>query len=246
MHIKIFLKKLVSISVAAILAVALAGCFDLGNFNDEAAYYAAFGKVRLVYQNPSLNLKEDKKDIQYSEYSIEDYFYNKNTGENFTYGNPKDEESDEGKDIPQLSYVYMAIPVKEDLNIDSVALYVNAQQACSLEVFFYVVDELPDGGYFTTIRLFGEPESQQKQDGTEEIIKYSDPSDSLIEAKTSLQVQDGEWVPLIVYNWSKGNTVQVKKGYFILLRFINNSGVNTAGLTPVGFRLTNLLIRAVS
>ena len=132
MRIKIFLKKLVSISVAAILAAALVGCFDLGDFSDEADYYAAFGDVRLVYQNP--NTKE--KDVEKEDYSIQDYFYNKNTGEDFAYGDPKDEDPDEGKDIPQLSYVYMAIPVQRDMRVDSVALYFNALQTCSLEVFF--------------------------------------------------------------------------------------------------------------
>jgi hypothetical protein len=256
MRIKIFLKKLVSIGVAAILAVTLAGCFDLGSFNDETEYYAAFGDVKLVYQNPNAI----EKDIKNEEYSVKDYFYNKNTGNNFTYGDPKDEDPDDGKDIPQLSYVYMAIPVETDLNIDSVALYLNAQQTCSLEIVFYVVDDLPNGGNFTNIRLLGEPEYQQKldEDGNpmtdgnglpiygEEKIEYSDPDDSLIVAKTTLQLKDGKWDPLIVENWDKGNTLEIKEGQFLLLRFINNSGANTTGNLSVAFRVTNLLIRALS
>ena len=113
-----------------------------------------------MYQNPDA----DEKDIEYEDYSVEDYFYNKSTGEKFSYGNPKDEESDEGKDIPQLSYVYMAIPVEQDLRIESFARDFNATQTCSMEVFFYVVDELPNGGNFKNIWLLGEPEYQQKPD----------------------------------------------------------------------------------
>ena len=246
MRIKNFLKKMVSIGVATILAVTLAGCFDLGDFNDEEAYYSAFGDVKLVYQNSNVV----EKDIQNKDYSVKDYFYNKNTGKNFTYGDPKDQESDVGKDIPQLPYVYMVIPLLEDLSMDSVALYFNAQQTCSLEVFFYVVDDLPDGGDFTNIRLFGEPEYQQKLDDNNETIyekiEYSDPNDSLMVAKATLQVKTGKWDPLIVDNFDKGNALELKAEQYLLLRFVNNSGANAGENPSVAFRVTNLLIRAFS
>ena len=254
MRIKIFLKKLVSIGVAAIMAVTLVGCFDLGDFSDDATYYATFGDVRLVYQNPNAT----EKDIETKDYSIEDYFYNKNTGENFVYGNPKDEELDEGKDIPQLPYVYMAIPVEQDLNVDSMALYFNALQTCSLEIFFYVVDELPNGGVFTNVKLLGDPEYQQKLDEEGnpmtdenyepiyEWIEYSDPDDSLMIASTTMRVKNGEWVSLVMNNWSSGKIAQIDAGQYLLLRFVNNSGANTGGNPSVAFRVTNLLIRAVS
>jgi hypothetical protein len=201
--------------------------------------------VKLVYQNPAVA----EKDIENEEYSVKDYFYNKNTGEDFSYGDPKDEESDEGKDIPQLSYVYMAIPVEQDLSVESFALYFNALQTCSMEVVFYLVDDLPDGGDFSNVWLLGEPEYQQKQeDGetVEEKIEYSDPKDECIVAKTTLQVKAGEWTSLIVSNWNTAGDLVVKDGQYLLLRFINNSGANTDGKPSVAFRVTNLLIRAFS
>jgi hypothetical protein len=245
MRIKIFLKKLVSICVAAILSVTLVGCFDLGDFSDESAYYAAFGEVRLVYPNANA----EKKDVQHKDYSIKDYFYNKNTGKNFTYGDPKDEEPDEEKKMPQLQYVYMAIPVEQDLTVESVALYFNTLQTCSLEVFFYVVKDLPNGGDFTKIRLLGEPEYQQKLENgnpIKEKIEYSDPDDSLIVAKATMQVKAGEWDSLIVDKWNGENALEVKAGRYLLLRFVNNSGISTGENPPVEFRVTNLLIRAFS
>lgn len=151
MHIKIFWKKFIAISVAVLWAVTLAGCFDLGGFTDEEDYYNTFGDVGLFYQ----------KDIGKEEYSIKDYFYNKATGEDFSYGDPKDDEPDEGKDIPQVPYVYMVIPAVKDLTVESVALYFNAMKTCSLEVHFYVVDSLPD---FAHVRLWDEPEYQPKKD----------------------------------------------------------------------------------
>lgn len=246
MRIKIFLKKLVSISVAAIVAVTLAGCFDLGDFSDESVYYSTFGDVQMVYQNNSITAE---KDIQSKDYSVKDYFYNKNTGENFTYGDPEDEFSDEGKDIPQLYYVYMAIPVRQDLRIDSFALYFNVIQTCSMEIFFYMVDELPDGGDFTNVRLLGEPEYHQKLENGETIyekIKYSDPNDDLIVAKATMRAKTGMWVSIVVDHWNDENMMEIKKGQYLLLRFVNNSGANIEGNPPVEFRVTNLLIRAVS
>jgi hypothetical protein len=251
MRTKISLKKLVSIGVAVYLTVASVGCFDLGDFSDESAYYAAFDDVRLVYQNPNVT----EKDVEYQDYSVKDYFYNKNTGEDFKYGDPKDSEPDEGKDIPQLPYVYMAIPVERDLNLESLALYFNALQTCSLEVYFYVVDELPDGGDFTNIRLLGEPEYQQKLDENKnpmfdennqpiyERVEYSDPSENSLVGKTSVYLTNGAWDSLVMDNWNNGKTVQVSESQYLLLRFVNNGGANTG--TSVPFRVTNLLIRAV-
>lgn len=253
MHIKIFLKKFMAISVAAFISVALVGCFDLGDFKDEADYYDSFGDVCLVFQNP----EEEEKDVKTKEYSVKDYFYNKNTGNHFTYGDPKDEDPDEGKDIPQLPYVYMAIPVERDLNVDALVLYINATQTCSLDVFVYVVEDLPDGGDFTGVRLLEEPEYRQKFDGDtpmydeqgnpiQELIPYSDPDNSLISVKVTVNVKEKEWVPLMVDTWDVGNVVEVKDSQYILLRFINNSGLNDGEQPSVSFRVTNLLVRAIS
>ena len=249
MRIKIFLKKFISIGVAAILSAASVGCFDLGGFSDDTEYYETFGDVRLVYQNPGVT----DKDVETQDYSIQDYFYNKNTGEDFVYGDPKDEEPDDGKDIPQLLYTYMAIPVEQDLNIDSVALYFNALQTCALEVVFYVVDELPNGGKFTEIRLLGEPEYQQKLDdeGKPEMdennqpildkILYSDPDDESIVARSTVYVSENKWVALVM---EANNSIQVKGSQYLLLRFLNNCGAGTGENPSVAFRVTNLLVRA--
>ena len=253
MRIKIFLKKFITVSVAALWAVTLMGCFDLGEFEDEEDYYAAFDDVQLVYQDP----ESVEKDVESDDYSVKDYFYNKNTGEDFTYGDPKDDEPDEGKDIPQLPYVYMAIPVNRDLNVESMALYFNTTINCSFEVYFYVVDSLPDGGDFTNIRLLGEPEYQPKLDDDDkpmtdefgnpilERIPYSDPSDSSLVGKATAQFIGGQWDSIMMEKWDKGNVAEIKESQYLLLRFVNNSGLNATGVS-VSFRVTNLLIRAVS
>ena len=253
MHIKIFLKKFISIVVTVILSVTMVGCFDLGDFEDESEYYNAFGDVQLVYQNPNAV----EKDVMYEEYSVKDYFYNSNTGNDFVYGDPNDDDPDEGKDIPRLPYVYMAIPFKQDLNVDSVALYFNALEKCSLKVSFYIVDKLPDGGDFDNIRIFGEPEFRPKLDDDDnplyddnnnpilEKIEYSDPHESLIVYNATISLTKDKWTSVVVDTWSKGDVVEVKDSQYLLLRFVNNSGASEEGDIPVAFRVTNLLIRAV-
>ena len=65
-------------------------------------------------------------------------------------------------------------------------------------------------------------------------------------ASNTLRVKNGEWVSLVMDNWSSGNVAEVNAGQYILLRFVNNSGANAGGNPSVAFRVTNLLIRAVS
>ena len=239
MHIKIFFKKLASICVAVVLAVTQAACFDLGDFSDDSAYYDAFGDIRLVY-----NESTTERDIEYEDYDLEDYFYNKNTGENFSYGNPEDDDPDEGKKIPQLAYLYMAIPVEINLRIESIALYFNALTTCSLKVEFYVVEDLPDGGNFEkiNIKLSGDPEYPEDEK------TYSDPTEAFCVGKTTVNVQNGRWIPLVMDDWDDRDFIEVPESHSVLLRFINNGGANTdeEQNPPVQFCVTNLLIRAFS
>lgn len=246
MHIKILLNKLVPFVVAVVTAVTLTGCFDLGEFEDEEAYYASFGDVKLVYQNSD----SEEKDIRTKDYSVEDYFYNRNTGNDFSYGNPDDDLPDEGKDIPQLPYLYLAIPVEDDFSIDSLVLYFNATSQCTVNVVIYVVDELPDGGDFTEIRLFGDPEYQEKQDENGETIKepivYSDPSEEFIVGNGFIHASNNEWTSMIIEKWKGEETLVLEDGQFILLRFVNNGWERAEGQQECAFRTTNLLVRADS
>ena len=242
MRIKIFLKKLISLCVAVFISATCVGCFDLGDFKNEAEYYDSFGDVGLVYQDPDT----DEKSVEEDEYSIQDYFYNKNTGKSFSYGDPEDEEPDEGKDIPQLPYAYMSIPVERDLKMESLGLYFNTTQTCTFEVVLYLVDDLPD---FSNIWLLGEPEYQQKEDDKGEMvnqkIEYSDPDDSKIVARASVQAKAGEWVSILVKDWNSGKRLEIKESQYLLLRFANNCGISTQKDSLVSFRTTNLLLRAI-
>ena len=262
MRIKSFLKKLVAIGVAVIFTVTLVGCYDLGDFSDESAYYETFGEIGLVY-----GFRENgKKKVTVEDYDVEDYFYNKNTVEDFSYGDDS-EDDEEGalKDIPQLAYTYMVIPILRDMNLDSLVLYFNATQTCSLEIDFYLVDALPDGGKFENVKLWGDPEKPEKPEESEsseasedesletsedsstseENIGYSDPDESLRIAQATQSVKEGEWVSLLVDKWNGKNVAEIKEGQYLLLHFVNNSGAYTGETPSVAFRVTNLLIRAL-
>jgi hypothetical protein len=77
-----------------------------------------------------------------------------------------------------------------------------------------------------------------------EKVDYSDPDDSLIVAKANVYVKNEEWVSLTVENWNGKSALEIEENQYVLLRFVNNSGVYTGINHSVEFRVTNLLIRA--
>ena len=235
MRIKIFLKKLISISVAVILAVTLVACFDLGDFSDEDAYYKSFGDIRLVYAT-------DEKEVEHEEYSVSTYFYNENTGASFEYD---DEKTSAVESMEKLQYLYMSIPIKRDMNIESLALYFNGDKNVSVQVLVYLLSEenLPDGGDFNNIRLLGDPEYPQEPNEGEEPVTYSDPDDQFKVATTSVTTKKDQWVSFMA-QWNGESALTVENGQYLVLRFINNGGLNTTPETAVAFNTTNLLVRA--
>lgn len=251
---KIFLKRVFPLIVAVLTAVTFTGCFDLGEFESEEDYYNSFGDVRLVYQNP----ESTDKDVKTCDYSVRDYFYNSKTGNDFEYGDPDDDQPDEGKDIPSLPYVYMALPIKDDFVLDSIALYFKSSVKGLLKIELYLVDTLPSGGNFTNVKLFGDPERQEKLDENGdpvldeegnpvlEPVVYDDPSQEKLIASESVYLNAEVWDSMLVDRFADANTLQVKDNQFILLKFVNNGGFKAEDDLSIPFKTTNLLVRAVS
>jgi hypothetical protein len=153
----------------------------------------------------------------------------------------------------------MVLPLNKALKIEAVGLYFNATEACSLEIYFYLVEELPNNGNFSDIQLLGEPEFQPKLDGDTpmkdeagnliyEKIEYSDPGAEKLVATTTLTLKGGtKWDSILVEEWGNNKTVlETNDSQYLLLRFVNNSGLNKGDKPAVSFRVTNLLVRAVS
>ena len=115
-----------ALCIMATLGVAICGCDDLGAFEDTEEYYASFGDIVL--------LNEDSKE----EYDIEEYFYNKESRNNFLKG---DDGVYKGVDFDR--YVYMAVPFEKNINMDSFALYLQAKDDVTVYINVYVTDKIP-------------------------------------------------------------------------------------------------------
>lgn len=114
--------------MAAILAIAACGCDDLGAYEDTDEYYAAFDDIVLI--------DGITKDVD--EYSVEDYFYNKESRENFLVG-----EDGKYSGVEHSEYVYMAIPFNKDIDMDTFAIYFQSLDDATVYINVYVVDALP-------------------------------------------------------------------------------------------------------
>ena len=98
------LKRIVSacfvLCITAILWVAVCGCEDLGEYESTTEYYESLDEVTLI----SATTKEAKT------YSVEDYFYNKESKEDFLVG-----EDGVYKGVEYSDYVYMAIHLGNEI-----------------------------------------------------------------------------------------------------------------------------------
>ena len=125
-------KKIVSAAMAfcimAVLGIALCGCDDLGEYDDVREYYDSFDDIIMI------------NEASREEYSVEDYFYNEDSREDFLEG---DDGAYDG--VEHSDYVYVAIPFKSDIEMDTFALYIHSQEdvAVYINVFVVDVDDIP-------------------------------------------------------------------------------------------------------
>lgn len=129
MRSKSIINAFVVLCITAILAIAVCGCEDLGAYDDTAEYYDCFGNIIFV----------DGVTGDYSDYSVEDCFYNKESKENFLAG-----ENGEYMGVPHDYYEYVAIPVESTIDMDTLALYIQADDKATVYISIYVADEIPD------------------------------------------------------------------------------------------------------
>ena len=129
MKSKSIVNAFVVLCITAILAIAVCGCEDLGAYEDTAEYYDCFGNIIFV----------DGVTGDYSDYSVEDCFYNKESKENFLAG-----ENGEYMGVPHDYYEYVAIPVESTIDMDTLALYIQADDKATVYISIYVADKIPD------------------------------------------------------------------------------------------------------
>ena len=218
--------------IMAILVIALCGCEDLGAFEGPEEYYASFGKV--VFLGGAAQSGK--------EYSVEEYFYNDESREEFL-------TDDNGvyNGVEHSDYVYVAIPLKTDLKIDSLAMYLQAKESVTLYINVYITDTLPtnwkkieelgNGGaegaaisdgafeYISDVTLTETAEGE----GEDEENTYDDPTPEARVGEIAVYLEGGEWNSFTLDSFKVDGAVkteiELKSGQYILLQIRNNSGV---------------------
>ena len=247
MTFKKIVSTCISLLLVATLAVAMSGCEDLGAYEDTEEYYSAFGDIALI--SGSSKVKK--------EYSVEDYFYNEDSREDFLMG---DDGSYNG--VEYSDYVYMAIPFESSINMDTFALYLQSQQDVTVYINVFVTDEIPDAWKAIEDNVINSGESGEETENEEKV--YDDPNYETRIGEITVHLKNGKWNSFVLdtfrVNGTTQKSIEIKEGQYILLQIRNNSGVRVfdedkrAFVDPqTGLELqkayitvTNLLIRALN
>jgi hypothetical protein len=250
-------KKIASTCLAlcltATLAVAVSGCEDLGAFEDTEDYYDTFGSIRLI------NGVTGGSDT----YSVEDYFYNESSREDYLVG-----EDGTYQGIEPAEYVYMAIPVHRDIRMDTLALYLQSQDDAAVYINVFVTDAVPSN--WKSIA----PDAANAENGentdtdtgvdtgnTEN--RYDDPDPATRIGEIVVHLQKGKWASFVLDDFlvqgQSQTSIDIKEDQYVLLQFRNNSGVREFDETKQAYvdpqtglelptariTMTNLLVRSL-
>jgi hypothetical protein len=261
-------KKIASTCLAlcltATLAVAVSGCEDLGAFEDTEDYYDTFGSIRLI------NGVTGGSDT----YSVEDYFYNESSREDYLVG-----EDGTYQGIEPAEYAYMAIPFHRDIRMDTLALYLQSQDDAAVYINVFVTDAVPsnwksiapdaanaengentdtDTGVDTGVDTGADAGADTEN--TEN--KYDDPDPATRIGEIVVHLQKGKWASFVLDDFlvqgQSQTSIDIKEDQYVLLQFRNNSGVREFDETKQAYvdpqtglelptariTMTNLLVRA--
>ena len=247
----------VVICILAVLGTALCSCDDLGAYDSPNDYYASFDDV--------VFLGGDAGDGK--EYSVKDYFYNDKSREDFL---TREDGIYEG--VKRSDYVYVAIPLNKDLNMDSLAMYLQAENDVTIYLSVYITDKIPknwkklgetgENGDESSNASADTFEYTSDESGDKE-PEYDDPNLETAVGEVTVHLKGGKWNSFILNSFKKNGlfekSVQLKKGQYILLQIRNNSGVRVLDektgllvdpqtglvLESADITMTNLLVRAV-
>ena len=153
MTFKKFVSACLALCLMATLGVAISGCDDLGAYKDTDEYYSSFGDIVLIGGT-------SKKTY---EYDVDDYFYNKDSRENFL-----EDEDGSYKGVEYDDYVYMAIPFKNDINMDTLALYLKAQNDATVYINVFITDKIPSNWKAINDNVINSEESVETEKTSDE------------------------------------------------------------------------------
>ena len=254
MRFKSISKAFVALCMAAIILIAACGCEDLGAYENTEEYYSSFGDIVLI----------DGTTKNKTEYSVETYFYNKESREDFLRG-----EDGAYKGVEYAEYVYMAIPFESSIDMDTLALFIQSKADVTVYISVFISDKIPTNWKAVA-------DNQMNQDGSEIVLAegaenesqntekvYDDPDPQTSIGEVAVHLKNGKWNSFVLDVFKIGgktqNSIQINDGQYILLQIRNNSGVRVFneekqayvdGLTGIELpsteiTMTNLLIRAL-
>ena len=225
-----------ALCIMAVLGIALCGCDDLGEYDDVREYYDSFDDIIMI------------NGTSREEYSVEDYFYNEDSREDFLEG---DDGAYDG--VEHSDYVYVAIPFKSDIEMDTFALYIHSQEDVAVYINVFVVDvddipsqwkklsdnevnpdgtdEQPEGnsGNQTEGGTGDQTEGGSGDQTQDEEKTYDDPDPETRIGEITVFLKKDEWDSFVLdrfdVNGALQNSIQIKNGQCILLQIRNNSGI---------------------
>ena len=254
MRFKSISKAFVALCMAAIILIAACGCEDLGAYENTEEYYSSFGDIVLI----------DGTTKNKTEYSVETYFYNKESREDFLRG-----EDGAYKGVEYAEYVYMAIPFESSIDMDTLALFIQSKADVTVYISVFISDKIPTNWKAVA-------DNQMNQDGSEIVLAegaenesqntekvYDDPDPQTSIGEVAVHLKNGKWNSFVLdvfkMDGKTQKSIQINDGQYILLQIRNNSGVrvfneekkaNVDQLTGIELpsaeiTMTNLLIRAL-
>ena len=254
MRFKSIFKAFVAICMAAIILIAACGCEDLGAYENTEEYYSSFGDIVLI----------DGTTKNRTEYSVETYFYNKESREDFLRG-----EDGAYEGVEYAEYVYMAIPFESSIDMDTLALFIQSKADVTVYISVFISDKIPTNWKAVADNVINQDGSnivlaegaENESQNTEKV--YDDPDSETRIGEVSVHLKNGKWNSFVLDVFKIGgktqNSIQINDGQYILLQIRNNSGVRVFNeekqayvdaitgieLPSAEITMTNLLIRAL-
>lgn len=254
MRFKCILKASVAICMTAIFLIAACGCEDLGAYENTDEYYNSFGDIALI----------DGTTREKTEYSVENYFYNKESREDFLRG-----EDGAYKGVEHSDYVYMAIPFKSNIDMDTLALFIQSKTDVTVYISVFVSDKIPSAWKAIADNEVpqnstGDASAEEAEVESSDIEKvYDDPDPDTRIGDVTVHLKQGKWNSFVLdvfkINGVSQKSIQINNGQYILLQIRNNSGVRDFDekkqifvdpvtgleLSKAEITMTNMLIRAL-
>ena len=254
MRFKSIFKAFVAICMAAIILIAACGCEDLGAYENTEEYYSSFGDIVLI----------DGTTKNRTEYSVETYFYNKESREDFLRG-----EDGAYKGVEYAEYVYVAIPFESSIDMDTLALFIQSKADVTVYISVFISDKIPTNWKAVADNVINQDGSkivlaegaENESQNTEKV--YDDPEPETRIGEVAVHLKNGKWNSFVLDVFKIGgktqNSIQINDGQYILLQIRNNSGVRVFNeekqayvdaitgieLPSAEITMTNLLIRAL-